>query len=224
MDHFRFTPTKAQEDAVHSILHDMKESYPMGRLLEGDVGSGKTFVAATIAYATLLTESLQEWPTTSIAYMAPTEILARQHFESFIKYFEGTGVEIGLSLVPAARSSQAKGADGFTDISRTQLVKWLEDGKVSIVIGTHALIQKSVTFANLALVVIDEQHRFGVKQRKALAEKKGEKRKELPHLLSMTATPIPRTLALTMFGDLDLTVIDEMPRERKIITETVSCT
>jgi ATP-dependent DNA helicase RecG len=233
MDSFEFVPTKAQEDAVASIMHDMKESFPMGRLLEGDVGSGKTFVAATIAYATLLTSvsknglpaasAAQAGQSLQVAYMAPTEILAKQHFESFIKYFEGTGVEIGLLTGSGCKKFPSKSeADGYTDISRSQLVKWLEDGRVSIVIGTHALIQKTVAFANLALVIIDEQHRFGVRQRKALAEKKGEKRKELPHLLSMTATPIPRTLALTMFGDLDLTVIDEMPRDRKrILTETV---
>jgi len=224
MDSFTFSPTQAQEEAVQSILRDMKEKFPMGRLLEGDVGSGKTFVAATVAYATLLTEATKNGQPLQIAYMAPTEILARQHFESFINYFEGTGVEIGLLTGSGCKKFPSKGdAGGFTDISRTQLVKWLEDGRVSIVVGTHALIQKRVTFANLALVIIDEQHRFGVKQRKALAEKKGGTRKELPHLLSMTATPIPRTLALTMFGDLDLTVIDQMPAERKkIMTEAVS--
>ncbi len=229
MDSFSFIPTKAQTDAVESITRDMREKYPMGRLLEGDVGSGKTFVAATVAYATLLTSvsknglPAQAGQPLQVAYMAPTEILARQHFESFIKYFEGTGVEIGLLTGSGCKKFPSKvDADGFTDISRTQLLKWLEDGRVSIVIGTHALIQKSVTFANLALVIIDEQHRFGVKQRKALAEKQAGKRKELPHLLSMTATPIPRTLALTLFGDLDLTVIDEMPKERKkIITEVI---
>jgi ATP-dependent DNA helicase RecG len=223
MASFAFTPTHAQTDAVYSIMHDMREKYPMGRLLEGDVGSGKTFVAATIAYATLLTSVSKNGQPLQVAYMAPTEILARQHFESFIKYFEGTGVEIGLLTGSGCKKFPSKtNSDGFTDISRTQLLKWAEDGRVSIIIGTHALIQKSVTFANLALVIIDEQHRFGVKQRKALAEKQGTKRKELPHLLSMTATPIPRTLALTMFGDLDLTVIDEMPKDRKkIITETV---
>jgi ATP-dependent DNA helicase RecG len=223
MQSFSFTPTHAQKDAVGSIMKDMREKHPMGRLLEGDVGSGKTFVASTIAYATLLTSVSKNGQSLQVAYMAPTEILARQHFESFIKYFEGTEVEIGLLTGSGCKKFPSKSdPNGFTDISRAQLLKWLEDGRVSIVIGTHALIQKSVTFANLALVIIDEQHRFGVKQRKALAEKQAAKRKELPHLLSMTATPIPRTLALTMFGDLDLTVIDEMPAERKkIITETV---
>jgi ATP-dependent DNA helicase RecG len=224
MDSFSFAPTNAQKEAVASLIKDMKESYPMGRLLEGDVGSGKTFVAATAAYATLLTEASKNGQSLQVAYMAPTEILAKQHFESFIQYFEGTGAEIGLLTGSGCKKFPSKtDPAGYTDISRPQLLKWLEEGKVSIVVGTHALIQKSVTFAHLGLVIIDEQHRFGVRQRKALAEKKGQKRKELPHLLSMTATPIPRTLALTMFGDLDLTVIDEMPKERKkIITETVS--
>lgn len=223
MNSFSFTPTQAQQDAVHSIIKDMQAPYPMGRLLEGDVGSGKTFVAATVAYATLRTEASKNGQSLQVAYMAPTEILAKQHFESFIKYFEGTGAEIGLLTGSGCKKFPSKSdPSGYTDISRTQLIKWSEEGRVSVVIGTHALIQKSVTFANLGLVIIDEQHRFGVKQRKALAEKKGEKRKELPHLLSMTATPIPRTLALTMFGDLDLTVIDEMPSERKkIVTETI---
>lgn len=223
MQSFAFSPTQAQIDAVGSIMKDLQESSPMGRLLEGDVGSGKTFVAATATYATLLTTATKNGQSLQVAYMAPTEILARQHFESFIAYFEGTGVEIGLLTGSGCKKFPSKSdPNGFTDISRTQLLNWLVSGRVSVVIGTHALIQKSVTFANLALVIIDEQHRFGVKQRKMLAEKQGEKRKELPHLLSMTATPIPRTLALTMFGDLDLTVIDEMPKERKkIITETV---
>lgn len=229
MDSFSFAPTKAQKEAVRAIIGDMRQRYPMGRLLEGDVGSGKTFVAATVAYATLLTNvprtgSAYAGQPLQVAYMAPTEILARQHFESFIRYFEGTGVEIGLLTGGGCKKFPSKtDGDGFTDISRSQLLKWLAEGRVSIVVGTHALIQKSVTFAHLALIIIDEQHRFGVKQRKALAEKQANNRKELPHLLSMTATPIPRTLALTMFGDLDLTVIDEMPRNRKkIITETVS--
>ncbi len=220
---FPFTPTDAQLHAIDSILQDLSKKEPMGRLLEGDVGSGKTFVAATVSHAVLQNRVGKTGPCLQIAYMAPTEILAKQHFESFVSYFEGTGVEIGLLTGSGCLKFPSK-ADGevATPISRAQLLKWLADGRVSIVIGTHALIQKSIQFANLALIIIDEQHRFGVKQRKMLATKKGEVRKELPHLLSMTATPIPRTLALTIFGDLDLTVIDSMPLERKkIITEIV---
>ena len=219
---FPFTPTQAQRDAISSISKDIIKSEPMGRLLEGDVGSGKTFVAACITNSVIATKS-DDGRSLQVAYMAPTEILAKQHFESFISYFRSTGVEIGLLTGSGCKKYPSKINDEATDISRAQLIKWLQDGKVSIVIGTHALIQKSISFAHLALIIIDEQHRFGVKQRKALAQKKGELNNKVPHLLSMTATPIPRTLALTMFGDLDLTVIDSQPKERKpILTEIIA--
>ncbi len=223
IDSFPFKPTTAQMDAINSILKDLSRKEPMGRLLEGDVGSGKTFVAATVTYAVLQNSAEKNGRPLQIAYMAPTEILAKQHFESFIKYFEGTGIEIGLLTGSGCGKFPSKSDTSTpTAVSRAQLLSWLADGRVSIVIGTHALIQKSVAFQNLALIIIDEQHRFGMKQRKSLAQKKDTVRKELPHLLSMTATPIPRTLALTIFGDLDLTVIDSMPLERKkIITEIV---
>ena len=224
---FSFTPTNSQRDAIKGILNDMGGKNPMGRLLEGDVGSGKTFVAAVAAYATICNRVGNNGTAFQIAYMAPTEILAKQHFESFIKFFEGTNIEIGLLTGSGCKKFPSKvDPEGYTNISRPQLLKWIAEGRMSVVVGTHALIQKSVIFKDLALVIIDEQHRFGVKQRKALAHKKSEEnkkaKKELPHLLSMTATPIPRTLALSMFGDLDLTVIDEMPLDRKrIITEIV---
>ena len=223
IDSFSFTPTKAQLEAIESILKDIARKEPMGRLLEGDVGSGKTFVAAVVAHAVLQNHIGDSGQTLQIAYMAPTEILAKQHFESFVSYFKGTGIEIGLLTSAGCSKFPSKSdADTATPVSRAQLLKWLLDGRVAIVVGTHSLIQKTIQFANLALIIIDEQHRFGVKQRKMLATKKGEIRKELPHLLSMTATPIPRTLALTLFGDLDLTVIDSMPLERKkIITEII---
>ncbi len=226
---FPFKPTNAQLNAIDSILKDIARREPMGRLLEGDVGSGKTFVAAIVSYAILNNLDNKNDKRLQIAYMAPTEILAKQHFESFIKYFKGTNIEIGLlTSSGCAKFPSKSNPTSHTSISRTQLIKWLESGQISIVIGTHALIQKSIKFERLALVIIDEQHRFGVKQRKALAQsKKGtkEESKELPHLLSMTATPIPRTLALTIFGDLDITVIDAMPLERKkIITEIVPAT
>ncbi len=213
---FPFTPTGAQINAIESILSDLSRNEPMGRLLEGDVGSGKTFVAACVTKEIVSTRS-EKGLSLQVAYMAPTEILAKQHFESFVSYFKGTGIEVGLLTGSGCKKYPSKISDEPTDISRAQLISWLKDGKVSVVIGTHALIQKSVQFANLALIIIDEQHRFGVKQRKALALKKGESGNKVPHLLSMTATPIPRTLALTMFGDLDLTVIDAMPKERKKI-------
>lgn len=237
---FPFTPTDAQRDAITSILDDIARNEPMGRLLEGDVGSGKTFVAGVVSYAVLHTRISDNGPRLQVAYLAPTEILAKQHFESFIEYFKGTGIELGLLTGSGCKKFPSKLTDTPTDISRAQLIKWLQDGRVSIVIGTHALIQKSVEFANLALIIIDEQHRFGVKQRAALTRRHSQKNSEqkdmdgyegenytvkIPHLLSMTATPIPRTLALTMFGDLDLTVIDTLPKNRKkIITEIIRAT
>ncbi len=224
---FPFTPTESQLNAIDSILKDMSRKEPMGRLLEGDVGSGKTFVAATVSHGVLQNRIGKSGPRLQIAYMAPTEILAKQHFESFIKYFKDTNIEIGLLTGSGCAKFPSKNnSASYTSVSRAQLISWISGGRVSIVIGTHTLIQKSVKFANLAFIIIDEQHRFGVKQRKALAQSRvgvEEKKRELPHLLSMTATPIPRTLALTIFGDLDLTVIDEMPEERKkIITEVIS--
>jgi ATP-dependent DNA helicase RecG len=226
---FPFTPTGAQLHAIESLAKDLGEGTPMGRLLEGDVGSGKTFVAAVIAHMVVM-QAERKGTRLQVAYMVPTEILAKQHFESFISFFEGTGVEIGLLTGSGCKKFPSKiNREGYTNISRTQLLSWLKDGKMSVVVGTHALIQKSVQFKDLALVIIDEQHRFGVAQRKSLVRKTspiGSNSRQsacLPHLLSMTATPIPRTLALTIFGDLDLTVIDEMPKERKkIITEVVS--
>ncbi len=231
---FAFTPTDAQNSAISTILDDMARGEPMGRLLEGDVGSGKTFVAAVVAYAALHTRKTKNGLGSTgagqrlqVAYMAPTEILAKQHFESFIEFFKGTDIEIGLLTGSGCKKFPSKSGDGdTTDVSRAQLLKWLADGRVSIVIGTHALIQKTVQFASLALIIIDEQHRFGVKQRAALSRKtsstNNNESAKVPHLLSMTATPIPRTLALTLFGDLELTVIDTMPKNRKrIITEIV---
>jgi ATP-dependent DNA helicase RecG len=220
MGDFPFAPTNAQKKAIETILADMKSGHPMSRLLEGDVGSGKTAVAATAAYAAVRTRpENQKFGTLQVAYMAPTEILAKQHFESFIKYFETFPINIGLITGSGCFKFPSKiGRGKSTPISRTQLLKWVANGEIPIVIGTHALIQKSVKFKHLALVVIDEQHRFGTAQRQQLAQKE----KRIPHLLSMTATPIPRTLALTLYGDLDLTLLDEMPAGRKrIITEIV---
>jgi ATP-dependent DNA helicase RecG len=217
---FPFTPTKAQNHAIDAILGDMRSGQPMSRLLEGDVGSGKTAVAATAAYAVVRTRPAgQNYGTLQVAYMAPTEILAKQHFESFIKFFEKFPINIGLITGSGCYKFPSKiYKGGATNISRTQLLKWVANGEIPVVIGTHALIQKSVAFKHLALVIIDEQHRFGVGQRKQLAKKEAR----IPHLLSMTATPIPRTLALTIYGDLDLTLLDQMPEGRKaIITEIV---
>ncbi|MEK7088156.1 MAG: helicase-related protein, partial [Patescibacteria group bacterium] len=161
----------------------------------------------------------QDFGNLQVAYMAPTEILARQHFESFTEYFAHLPINIGLITGSGCLKFPSKTNTGeATKISRGQLLKWVVNGEIPILIGTHALIQKTVRFKHLAFVVIDEQHRFGVTQRQKLI-RKGE---AAPHLLSMTATPIPRTLALTIFGDLDLTLLDEMPPGRKpIITDLV---
>ena len=220
MAEFPFEATVAQKKAIEAILGDMRAGHPMSRLLEGDVGSGKTAVAAVAAFATVHTRPpAQNFGTLQVAYMAPTEILAKQHFESFIKFFEHFPINIGLITGSGCYKFPSKvSRDKVTAISSAQLLKWVANGEIPVLIGTHALIEKAVQFKHLALVVIDEQHRFGTNQRRKLAKKD----KQLPHLLSMTATPIPRTLALTIYGDLDLTLLDEMPPGRKkIITEIV---
>jgi ATP-dependent DNA helicase RecG len=220
---FPFAQTEAQNKAVADIMRDFARGHAMSRLLEGDVGSGKTAVAATTVYATTTTRPKnQNYGTLQTAYMCPTEILATQHFESFIQYFRHMPINIALITGSGCKKFPSKvNPSGWTNISRTQLLKWVANGEIPILIGTHALIQKSVKFKNLAYVIIDEQHRFGTVQRQKLVRKDGI----TPHLLSMTATPIPRTLALTVYGDLDLTVIDQMPVGRKpIITDIIDPT
>ncbi|MEL6802883.1 MAG: DEAD/DEAH box helicase, partial [Bacteroidota bacterium] len=227
-----FTLTKSQDKSITEILKDFNSTHAMSRLLEGDVGSGKTAVAATTAYAvatsrppegakseTAAAVSDLAFGALQVAYMAPTEILAKQHFESFIEYFHHLPIQIGLITGSGCMKFPSKSDPTKpTKISKAQLVKWIKNGEVPIVIGTHALIYKSVEFKHLAYVIIDEQHRFGTNQRKQLAKKD----ERIPHLLSMTATPIPRTLALTIYGDLDITLLDEMPKGRKpVITEVI---
>jgi ATP-dependent DNA helicase RecG len=221
---FPFALTDGQEKAVAELRKDMESPHPMSRLLEGDVGSGKTAVAAVASYMTIKQRpDNQDFGNLQVAYMAPTEILATQHFENFIQYFKYTGISVGLITSSGCRKfpskvASAAGTNQWTSISRNQLLKWIDNGEIPIVIGTHSLIAKSVKFKDLALVIIDEQHRFGTKQRAGLAKKEGF----APHFLSMTATPIPRTLALTVYGDLDLTLLDQMPLGRKpVITEIV---
>lgn len=217
---FPFTATDAQMRAIEHILGDFRKKYPMSRLLEGDVGSGKTAVAAATVFAVTTTPPLnREYGNLQTAYMVPTEILAEQHFESFIKYFSYLGISVGLITSSGCKKFPSKiNPTKATDISRTQLLKWVAEGTIPILIGTHSLIQKAVKFKNLAYIIIDEQHRFGTAQRKALRRKDNI----VPHLLSMTATPIPRTLALTVYGDLDLTLLDQMPDGRKpIITDII---
>lgn len=221
VERFPFEATEAQEKAIKNILSDFDRGFPMSRLLEGDVGSGKTAVAATVAYAVVTSRPKdQKFGTLQCAYMAPTEILAQQHFESFIKYFSHLPINIALITGSGCKKFPSKVKPGsWTDISRSQLLKWVANGEISILIGTHALIQKSVKFKHLALAIVDEQHRFGTAQRQKLVNKS----EIIPHLLSMTATPIPRTLALTLYGDLDLTLLDQMPAGRKkIITEIIT--
>jgi ATP-dependent DNA helicase RecG len=218
---FPFEPTDSQTKSIKTVLENMGKSFPMSRLLEGDVGSGKTAVAATASYVVVKqTPSGQDFGNLQVAYMAPTEILASQHFESFIEYFKHLPINIGLITGSGCKKFPSKvNPSGWTTISRAQLLKWTANGEMPILIGTHALIQKSVKFKNLAFVVIDEQHRFGTNQRRNLVRKDGI----APHLLSMTATPIPRTLALTVYGDLDLSLLDQMPTGRKqIITEIIT--
>ena len=220
LSRFPFEPTEAQKKSIDAILADFKKGYPMSRLLEGDVGSGKTLVAAVCAFAVATSRPLgQDFGNLQVAYMAPTEILAKQHYENFIQYFKHLPIKIGLLTGSGCQIFPSKSDKSKpTKISRTQLVKWVGNGEVPILIGTHALIYKSVAWKHLAFAIIDEQHRFGTAQRQKLTQKGSV----APHLLSMTATPIPRTLALTIYGDLDLTLLDQMPSGRKpIITKII---
>lgn len=188
-----FEPTNAQKIAVAEAIEDMKKDEPMSRLIQGDVGCGKTAVAAAVAYSTAKNNM-------QTAIMAPTEILATQHFETFSELLFNT--DIRLELLTGSVSTTKK-----RDIKER-----IKSGGADIVIGTHALIQNDVEFKHLGLVVTDEQHRFGVSQRASLTDK-GEN----PNTLVMSATPIPRTLALAIYGDLDISIIDELPKGRQPI-------
>ncbi len=213
MDSFPFPPTNAQRRSIDSIVSDFERPHPMTRLLEGDVGSGKTAVAAATAYLVATSRPPgRNAGTLQVAYMCPTEILAKQHFSTFVSYFKDHPIPIGLITGSETRKFPSKvRKEESTHISRAQFKKWVKNGEIPIVIGTHALIQKSLEFQNLAYAIIDEQHRFGKVHRQSLVRKGAI----APHLLSMTATPIPRTLALTIYGDLDISVLDEMPAGRK---------
>ncbi|MCD6549967.1 ATP-dependent DNA helicase RecG [bacterium] len=211
-----FTLTGAQKKCVWQILKNMEKPHPMNRLLEGDVGSGKT-VVATIAALNVTKAGYQ------VAFMAPTEILAKQHFQEITKLLADFKLNIGL-LTGKTDKFVSKKLKEIIEISRKKILEKTANGEIDILIGTHALIQDKVKFKNLALVILDEQHRFGVEQRaKLLNPTKQTEIQAIPHLLSMTATPIPRTLALSIYGDLDLSLLDEMPKGRKkIITKVVS--
>ncbi len=190
-----FTPTNAQRRAAKEAAADMASGRPMNRLVQGDVGSGKTAVAAACAW--LAHEN--GWQT---AMMAPTEILAEQHLASLSKLLAGAGMKVGL-LTGSMKASERK-----------KVCAALAAGEIDLVVGTHALLSEGVEFARLGLVITDEQHRFGVGQRAALSAKAGG---ETPHVLVMSATPIPRTLALIIYGDLDVSVMDELPPGRKSV-------
>ena len=221
IESFPFPATSAQMKSINDVTHDFREGHPMRRLLEGDVGSGKTAVAAATAYMVATsTPPNRNSGTLQVAYMCPTEILAKQHFSTFVSFFKDHPIKIGLITGSECRKFPSKiRSEESTKISKAQFRKWVANGEIPIVIGTHALVYKSVEFQNLAYTIIDEQHRFGTVHRQALAQKHGS----APHLLSMTATPIPRTLALTIYGDLDLSLLDQMPTGRKpIITKVLS--
>ncbi len=190
-DQLPFKLTKAQEKVVEEIFSDMKKQEPMNRLIQGDVGSGKTVVAAFAAFIAARNGY-------QVAIMAPTEILAKQHFAKFNQFLKNLSIEIGILTGSLKRKEKEK------------ITEKIRKGEISIVVGTHAIIQENVIFKNLGLVIVDEQHRFGVMQRAKLMRKG-----KIPDVLVMTATPIPRTLAMTAYGDLDISVIDELPEGRK---------
>ncbi len=208
-----FQLTDGQKKASWQILKDIEKNVPMNRLLEGDVGSGKTIVAVIASLAVIKAGH-------QVAIMAPTEVLAKQHFDETAKLLWHFKIDIGL-LTGKKDKLRSKKLKGDTlEISKEKLIEKAKKGEVDLLVGTHSLIQDKVKFKSLALVVLDEQHRFGVEQRARLCLKKDS---GVPHLLSMTATPIPRTLALTLYGDLNLSIIKEMPKERKkIITKLIS--
>lgn len=199
IDSLPFELTGGQKKAVNEILNDLNSEHPMARLLQGDVGSGKTVVACIMLLAGI--ENGYQG-----ALMAPTEILAQQHYNNLLSWLTPMGLSVGLFL----------GSHGKRIREKFQMD--LRNGQTDIAVGTHALIQDNIEFNNLGAIVVDEQHRFGVKQRNIL-----RKKSQNPQMLTMTATPIPRTLAMTVHGDLDLTIIDELPKGRKpIITSLTS--
>lgn len=192
-----FNPTNAQKKAIADCMHDMKSETAMNRLIQGDVGSGKTAVAAAVMFSTIKNGY-------QAAMMAPTEILANQHFESLSKLFDKAKIKIAL----LTGSTKAK--------DKRSIKEALMNGDIDLIVGTHALIQNDVEFKNLALVVTDEQHRFGVEQRANLAMKGNN-----PHMMVMSATPIPRTLGLIIYGDLDISILNELPPGRQEIRTDV---
>ena len=185
-----FEPTNAQKNAVRDCIADMQREFPMNRLIQGDVGSGKTLVAAAAAYFAFLNGH-------GTMVMAPTEVLAQQHYKTFTEILSGLGVRVELL------------SGSLTVKEKNDVRRRAESGEIDVLIGTQALIQKTSAMSSAGLVIVDEQHRFGVSQRSTLAEKG-----KAPHILAMSATPIPRTLALIIYGDLDVSVLGEMPKGR----------
>ena len=211
-DKLPFQLTDDQKKAAWYILKDMGKPRPMNRLLQGDVGSGKTVVAA-MAMLSAVKAGYQA------ALLAPTEILTQQHHKTVAQVLTPFKITIGLLTGKTDRLISPKLPNDYIEISRTKLLEKVKNNEVQVLIGTHSLIQDKVKFGKLALVVVDEQHRFGVKQRANLLHKTTL----IPHLLSMTATPIPRTLAMTLYGDLDLTLITQLPKGRKkIVTQVIA--
>lgn len=197
IDALPFSLTGAQERVYREILRDMQDGYVMNRLVQGDVGSGKTMVAILALYQVVKNGSQG-------AFMVPTDVLANQHYKTLCHFLEEQGVRVGLLTGSLTSREKREGREKIAS------------GEWDVVVGTHAIIQDSVVFSDLALVITDEQHRFGVKQRETLFQKGRE-----PHVLAMSATPIPRTLALILYGDMDLSVIDELPANRLPIKNCV---
>ena len=194
--HLPFTLTDAQRKTIWQIYQDIQKTQPMNRLVEGDVGSGKTVVAAMAALMVM-------YHGHQVAFMAPTELLARQHAETLATVLRPIGLDKKVGLLVGGMKKEQK------ELARTHIAK----GNIQFVVGTHALIQESVDMRSLELIIIDEQHRFGVEQRKTLMGKAGH----MPHVLSLTATPIPRSLALTLYGELDISILDAKPAGRQPI-------
>lgn len=204
VDHLPFKLTEDQRRAAWEILQAMEKAQPMNRLLEGDVGSGKT-VVASIAMVNAAQADYQS------AFLAPTEVLASQHYRTIVDSLKPLNIAVALFTHSQIIINGDK-------VTRPKLFRELDKGSIPIVIGTHALLNEKLTFASLGLVVIDEQHRFGVEQRKRLRDQATKNHSTMPHLLSMTATPIPRSLALTVYGDLDVSILKNFPAGRPPVT------
>ena len=204
-----FVLTDDQRKTAWEILQDLETDQPMTRLLEGDVGSGKTVVALLALYNTVLNGY-------QAAIMVPTEVLAKQHFNSLNKLLSGFNINLALLTNSQQQTTNQE------KITKAELGQQIANGQAQLIIGTHALIQQAVEFKNLNLVVIDEQHRFGVEQRQTLVAKASSTDQLMPHLLSMTATPIPRSLALALYDDLNISIIKQLPKDRqKIVTKII---